>query len=127
MMAQVQEDEESFKVFERTMKYFTQKIIDDMHRAEKHERWSRGAAMAYLRVLYMAANAFKQERQVDDAEHDQMTLLREAGFSIGELAFIFDRSKSTLHTHVKNVRGLTITEERDLLREEMEALRPPYL
>lgn len=92
------EEEASYKTFKATLELVRNKLIDDMETLEKHEH-----IKAYLRFHNLLTHGFEIPRHVSPEEEDRMRLCRRNGFSIRDIAFIYQRSLDTVQNHVKDV------------------------
>lgn len=61
---------------------------------------SRLGCRASWRLFMRLCNMRGQPQHVSSAEAGLMRDLRKRGYSLGDLAFIFDRSKETIHRHI---------------------------
>jgi hypothetical protein len=60
-------------------------------------------ALAYYRLMWLIEQEGKQSFHVEPNESKKAKLLRQIGFTIRDLAFIFQRSTKTIHEHVQAV------------------------
>jgi hypothetical protein len=58
---------------------------------------NRDQGKSYLRIMWALSNLNNLPRHVDTEEGKKIRLLKEGGYSNSELAYIFQRSKSTIH------------------------------
>ena len=55
----------------------------------------------FWRIALKLFQAGKQPRNVLDSERKLIKILRKGGYSIGDLAYVFDRSKATIHENLR--------------------------
>ena len=86
-------------VYNKTLEKVKDWICGDLDHIDHS---TRAENVIYYRVLWIIGNDNKLQLQVDEGEPSRIQELRKARFSIGELARVFQRSKSTIHAHIEH-------------------------
>jgi DNA-binding NarL/FixJ family response regulator len=80
------------------------KFIKEVMSLEKNLDYARTVrANFYFIVVKLIMRSFKQTARIEENERKLIRLLRERGLSIGEIAWIMNRSKSTIHDNLNEV------------------------
>ena len=89
-------------------------ILEDINRIDHLKRVEN---VIYCRTLWIIGEENEVKPKVDEWEANKIREIRKSGFSIAELARVFQRSKSTIHDHIHDSPSLE--ESRDLEYERL--------
>lgn len=93
-------------------------ILKDM---DNIDHLNRREEIIYLRVIWLLINESKVPNHVDEDESKKIKTMRKIGFSIAELSRMFQRSKSTIHSHIEG--SITDQEEREIRIDSYDSTR----
>jgi DNA-binding NarL/FixJ family response regulator len=80
------------------------KFIKEVMSLEKNLDYAKSVrANFYFVVVKLMMHSFEQTARIGKTERKLIRLLRERGLSIGEIAWIMNRSKSTIHDNLNEV------------------------
>lgn len=109
----VQLEEHGIAVMKASLEEALDWIWDDFGKLPK-SLYNKKIYIAHLRIDWILKNVNQFSNEVGEEETLQIQRYRAVGLTLTELAYIFGRSKSTIHNHVSK---LSDQEYRELLNE----------
>jgi hypothetical protein len=100
-------------IHHKTLEMVSFWMLEDVDRIDHLKRVEN---VIYCRILWILGEENEFKSQVDEWEAEKIRGLRKAGFSIAEIARVFQRSKSTIHDHIQDQPSLEESRELDCER-----------
>ena len=115
-LSEAELDALTWNIYDKTLSKVNDWICKDI---ENSDHLKRNDVVTYYRIIWLISSGNEIKPKVDEEESEKIKYMRKLGYSMRELARMFQRSKATIHSHIEG--SLTRDEQNELLSEVIES------